>query len=196
VPIAFYLWLPHASSSLLCRPLLVRQLMALQMSVVILRCLFHTASGAADQLLTPPLLVLQNFYQDIHDVAHTEGTQTKVVHDRAEVFDIKAEALFRYLQVRFLLPSLASHAKHAALHAQDATVHARTACCCYSAPFFRSVLSHQFVGVTDMTVPCTPRRSFQRASCPSRTAPTMCPTPWAPLPLCTRSGAPAKCPAT
>jgi sodium-dependent phosphate transporter len=43
--------------------------------------------------------IFWNFYQDIHDVAHTEGTQTKVVHDRAEVFDIKAEALFRYLQV-------------------------------------------------------------------------------------------------
>ena len=43
--------------------------------------------------------VLQNFYQDIHDIAHTEGTSTKVVHDRAEVFDIKTEALFRYLQV-------------------------------------------------------------------------------------------------
>jgi hypothetical protein len=44
--------------------------------------------------------VLQNFYQDIHSVAHTEGSSTKVVHDRAEVFDIKTEALFRYLQVR------------------------------------------------------------------------------------------------
>ena len=55
----------------------------------------------------------QNFYQDIHDVAHTEGTQTKVVHDRAEVFDIKAEALFRYLQVR--TPSC-----RLALHVQDA----------------------------------------------------------------------------
>ena len=42
---------------------------------------------------------LQNFYQDIHDVAHTDGTSTKVVHDRAEVFDIKTEAMFRYLQV-------------------------------------------------------------------------------------------------
>lgn len=40
-----------------------------------------------------------NFYQDIHDVAHTEGSATKVVHDRAEVFDIKTEAMFRYLQV-------------------------------------------------------------------------------------------------
>lgn len=33
-------------------------------------------------------------------MAHHEGSQTKVVHDRAEVFDVKTEALFRYLQVR------------------------------------------------------------------------------------------------
>jgi hypothetical protein len=52
-----------------------------------------------------PGVLLQNFYQDIHAVAHTEGTSTKVVHDRAEVFDIKTEALFRYLQVRFYTPS-------------------------------------------------------------------------------------------
>ena len=44
----------------------------------------------------PPL---QNFYQDIHADTKTEGTSTKVVHDRAEVFDIKTEMLFRYLQV-------------------------------------------------------------------------------------------------
>ena len=58
---------------------------------------------------------LQNFYQDIHDIAHTEGTSTKVVHDRAEVFDIKTEALFRYLQV---LPLEASRVWP-------------TACCCH-----------------------------------------------------------------
>lgn len=42
---------------------------------------------------------MQNFYQDIHVDTKTEGTATKVVHDRAEVFDIKTEMLFRYLQV-------------------------------------------------------------------------------------------------
>ena len=52
--------------------------------------------------------LLQNFYQDIHDVAHEEGTNTKVVHDRAEVFDVKTEALFRYLQVG-MVPRHASH---------------------------------------------------------------------------------------
>ncbi len=40
----------------------------------------------------------QNFYQDIHDEAKVEGSATHVVHDRAEVFDIKTEAMFRYLQ--------------------------------------------------------------------------------------------------
>ena len=64
-----------------------------------LRCQLQCAPGI-DCLTEALLLLLQNFYQDIHDVAHQEGTQTKVVHDRAEVFDIKAEALFRYLQVR------------------------------------------------------------------------------------------------
>jgi hypothetical protein len=44
--------------------------------------------------------VLQNFYVDIHAVSKVEGSGTKVVHDRAEVFDIKTEAMFRYLQVR------------------------------------------------------------------------------------------------
>lgn len=53
------------------------------------------------------LVLAQNFYQDIHDIAHTEGTSTKVVHDRAEVFDIKTEALFRYLQVVLLNASRA-----------------------------------------------------------------------------------------
>jgi sodium-dependent phosphate transporter len=43
--------------------------------------------------------IFWNFYQDIHADAKTEGTSTKVVHDRAEVFDIKTEMLFRYLQV-------------------------------------------------------------------------------------------------
>ena len=42
---------------------------------------------------------MQNFYQDIHADTKTEGNATKVVHDRAEVFDIKTEMLFRYLQV-------------------------------------------------------------------------------------------------
>ena len=42
---------------------------------------------------------MQNFYQDIHVDTKTEGNATKVVHDRAEVFDIKTEMLFRYLQV-------------------------------------------------------------------------------------------------
>ena len=45
-------------------------------------------------------VILQNFYQDIHVDTKTEGNTTKVVHDRAEVFDIKTEMLFRYLQVR------------------------------------------------------------------------------------------------
>jgi phosphate/sulfate permease len=46
-------------------------------------------------------------------VAHEEGTQTKVVHDRAEVFDIKTEAMFRYLQVSSAAaPTHAASAHH------------------------------------------------------------------------------------
>ncbi len=43
--------------------------------------------------------VVQNFRQDIHACASEEGTATHIVHDRAEVFDARTEAMFRYLQV-------------------------------------------------------------------------------------------------
>jgi sodium-dependent phosphate transporter len=42
--------------------------------------------------------VFWNFYQDIHSDA-TEDIHVKNMHDSAEVFDPKVEALFRYLQV-------------------------------------------------------------------------------------------------
>ena len=139
--------------------------------------------------------VLQNFYQDIHDIAHTEGTSTKVVHDRAEVFDIKTEALFRYLQVCALVITPTAILR---VLVSDAV---QAAALLWPAAFLRckpagdglayapSMLNAQ-VHVSPVFLPS---RCFRRASCPSRTAPTTCPTPWAPSPLCTRSGTLARC---
>lgn len=45
-----------------------------------------------------PVRCLQNFRQDIHDEINV-NVHITAVHDGAEVFDRKTEAMFRYLQV-------------------------------------------------------------------------------------------------